>query len=146
MPIKIVDVNGAAILDAVRQRMYVVPMPISRTKQATIDAHVNRARNFWLSYMNIQCTCYNVLDSNIDDAFKLTSTYGRPDPVALLQNDTLFRSIYSPLDAPKVLFRQSKDCQEVQILGKDPYTPQQLLNNAVHLFLQCGLYTRKFTD
>jgi hypothetical protein len=104
-------------------------------------------------YLNIQHACYNVLDDNIDDACKvldnpvlvewnpfmelreifdtMTSTYGQPTPTALLQNDTLFHSVYSPQDAPEVLFRRSKDCQEVQILGDDPYTPQQMLNNAI---------------
>jgi hypothetical protein len=76
----------------------------------------------------------------------MMSTYGRPTPAALLQNDTLFCSVYSPQDAPEVLFRCSKDCQEVQILGNDPYTPQQMLNNAVCLLLGCGLYTRDFED
>ena len=32
-------------------------------------------------------------------------------------NDTLFRSVYSPNDAPEVLFRRIEDCEEVQILG-----------------------------
>ena len=77
---------------------------------------------------------------------QITSTYGWPTPAALLQNDTLFRSVYSPQDAPEVLFWRIKDCQEVQILGEDPHTAQQLLNNAVHLLLQCGLYTRDFED
>jgi len=31
-------------------------------------------------------------------------------------------------------------------LGEDPYTVQQLLNNAVRLLLQTGLYTRDFED
>jgi hypothetical protein len=74
------------------------------------------------------------------------ATHGRPTPAALLQNDMLFWSVYSPQDAPKVLFRQIKDCQEVQILCEDPYTVQQLLNNAVRLLLQCKLYTRNFED
>jgi hypothetical protein len=67
-------------------------------------------------------------------------------PAAFLKIVTLFRSVYSPQDSPKVLFCCIEDCQEVQILGEDPYTPQQLLNNAVHLLLQCGLYTRNFND
>ena len=54
--------------------------------------------------------------------------------------------MYSPQDAPEVLFRRIEDCQEVQILGEDPYTAQQLLNNAGRLLLQCGLYTRDFED
>ncbi len=77
---------------------------------------------------------------------QITSAYGKPTPAALLQNDTLFRSAYSPNDVPEVLFRRIEDCQEVQILGEDPYTAQQLLNNAVRLLLQCGLYTRDFDD
>ena len=106
-----------------------------------IDSRFNREQNYWLSYLNIRRAVYNLLDDNIDDAFKvsnnpalvgwnptmevreifdqITSTYGRPTPAALLQNDTLFRSVYSPQDAPEVLFCCIKDCQEVQILGED---------------------------
>ena len=54
--------------------------------------------------------------------------------------------MYSPQDAPEVLFQRIKDCQEVQILGEDLYTVQQLLNNSVRLLLQTGLYTRNFED
>ena len=77
---------------------------------------------------------------------QITATYGQPTPAALLQNDTLFRSVFSPQDAPEVLFRHIEDCQEVQILGEDPYTVQQLLNNAVRLLLQTGICTRDFED
>jgi hypothetical protein len=119
-------------------------------------------------YLNIRHAVYNLLDDNTDDALKvsnnpalvgwnptmeifkifnqITSTYRQPTPAALPQNDTLFRSVYSPQDAPEVLFRHIKDCQEVQILGEDLYTAQQLLKNAVHLLLQCGLYSRDFED
>ena len=44
------------------------------------------------------------------------------------------------------MFRRIEDCQEVQILGEDPYTAHQLLNNTVRFLLQCGLYTRDFDD
>jgi hypothetical protein len=76
--------------------------------------------------MNIQWVVYNCLDDNIIDAFKvlnnpalvrwnlsmepreifdqITAMYGCPTPAALLQNDTLFQSVYSPQDAPEVLF------------------------------------------
>jgi hypothetical protein len=69
---------------------------------------------------------------------QLMMTYSRPTPIALLQNDTLFCSVYSPLDAPEILFRQIEDCQEIQTLVDDPYTPMQLLNNAIRLLLGCG--------
>ena len=76
--------------------------------------------------MNILRAVFNCFDDGIDDAFKvsndpaltgwnasmepremfdkITATYRRPTPVALLQNDMLFRSLYSPQDAPEVLF------------------------------------------
>ena len=62
-------------------------------------------------------------------------------PTALLQNETLLQSAYSPIDAPEVLFRRIEDCQEIQT--DDPYTPMQLLNNAIRLLLGCGLYQRQ---
>ena len=55
-------------------------------------------------------------------------------------------SVYYPQDVPAVLFLSIKDCQEVQILVEDPYTAQQLLNNAVWLLLQCGIYKHYFED
>ncbi len=75
---------------------------------------------------------------------QLTTTYGHPIPIALLQNETLFRSVYCPLEAPEELFCQIKDCQENQILRDNPYPPMQLLNNAIWLLLGCSLYQRDF--
>ena len=77
---------------------------------------------------------------------QITTTYGCPTPNALLQKDMLFCSAYSPADTPETLFRGIENCQEVQHLGKDKYTPKQLLNNAIQLLLQCRLYTHDFKD
>jgi hypothetical protein len=76
---------------------------------------------------------------------QITTTYGCPTPNALLQNNMLFHSAYLPANAPETLFRCIKDCQEVQLLGEDEYTPKQLLNNAIRLLLR-GLYTRNFEE
>ncbi len=87
-----------------------------------------------------------MLNDNVDDAFEvsnstmlrvwnqsmeimeildqITTTYGRPTPNALLHNDMLFRSAYSPADAPETLFRRIEDCQEIQLLGEVEYTPK----------------------
>jgi hypothetical protein len=142
--------------------------PLSRAEQATIDATFIRQRNYYQSYLNIKRASFTVLDDNIDDAFKvsniptiirwnttmeimdifdqLANTYGCPTPAALLTNNQLYQSPYSPADVPEVLFRRIEDCQEVQILGNDPYMPQQLINNAIRLLLATGLYTRDFDD
>ncbi len=146
-----------------------VPVPaLDCATQASIDANFVRERNYWLSYKNIKRACYNVLNETINDAFKfspdpnltgwnpsmeiidimeqMTTMYGCPTPTALLQNDTLFCSPNLPIDAPKVLFRRIEDCQEIMTLGDDPYTPMQLLNNAIRLLLGCGLYQRDFEE
>ena len=159
-PVAIVDAQGAPVLDAAGLQTYHAQPTIECAAQATIDAQFKRAKNYYDSYLNICRAVFNIFDDNIDDAFKvsndpalvgwnqlmepremlnqITATYGKPTPAALLQNDMLFQSVYSPNDAPEVLFRRIEDCQEVQILGEDPYTAQQLLNNAVRLLLQCG--------
>ena len=153
--------GNAPELDAPGNLQY-PPLPVlSRATLATIDARYTRARNYWRTYLNIKRACYNMLDDTVDNAFKvsndpaltgwnpsmniidmldqLVTTYGRPTPMALLQNDTLFRSTYSPIDTPEVLFLRIANCQEVQVLGEDPFTQIQLRNNAVHLLLSCGL-------
>ncbi len=132
-PTAIVDNKGAPVLDTEGQPTFIVPPTIDRATQAMIDSRFSQERNYWLLYLNIRRAVYNLLDDNIDDTFKvlnnpalvgwnptieireifdqITSTYGRPTPAALLQNDTLFRSVYSPQDAPEVLFRRIEDCQ-----------------------------------
>ena len=162
------DAQGNPVLDGQIMPTYQSQPAMGRAEQATINAHFKCAKNYWESYQNIQRAVFNCLDDGVDNAFKvsndpvlagwnplmepremfdqITATYGRPTPAALLQNDTLFQSVYPQQDAPEVLFRRIRDCQEVQILGEDPYTAQQLLNNAVRLLLQTGLYTRDFED
>ena len=166
--VPILNAGGDPANNATGNPMY-VPIPaLNCATQARIDARFIRERSYWLSYQNIKRACYNMLNDSIDDAFKfspdpdltgwnpmmkiieimdqLTTTCRRPTPTALLQNNTLFRSAYSPIDAPKVLFRRIKDCQEIQTLRDDPYTLMQLLNNNIRLLLGCGLYQRDFKE
>ncbi len=104
--------------------------------------------------MNMQHACYNALNKNINNVFKvsnnpfivdwnpiielcnifdqMTATYSHPTLAAILQNDMLFRSVYSPLDAPKIIFQCSRDCQEVQTLGEDHTQPSKCST------MQCG--------
>ena len=155
-------------LDAYGNPRYVAIPALDRATQASIDANFVREQNYWLPYKIIKRACYNVLDETIDDAFKfspdpnltgwnpsmeiikimeqITTTYGRPTPTAFLKNDTLFQSPYLPIDAPEVLFRRIEDCQEIMTLGDNPYTPMQLLNNAIRMLLECGLYQRDFEE
>jgi len=61
-------------------------------------------------------------------------------------NDTAFHGVYSAADAPEVLFRRIEDCAEIAILGCNPYTDRQLLQNAICLLLTTGLYVRAFEE
>jgi hypothetical protein len=70
-PVAIRDIGGNSILDANGNPTFVTQPPIGCPEQATIDDRFNRVCNYYLSYLNIRCASYNVLDNNIDDAFKV---------------------------------------------------------------------------
>jgi hypothetical protein len=55
----------------------------------------------------------------IDILDQLESTYGKPDTITLLHNDTLFRSAFNPTDAPELMFYRIELCQEIQVLAQD---------------------------
>jgi hypothetical protein len=61
-------------------------------------------------------------------------------------NDIAFRSLYLAADAPEVLFCWIKDCAEVTILRRNPYTDFKLINNAIRLLLTAGIYVRTFKE
>jgi hypothetical protein len=42
-----------------------------------------------------------------------------------------------------VLFYRIEQCQEIQILAQDPYSLTQIINNAVHLLQQSGIFPLK---
>jgi hypothetical protein len=142
--------------------------PITRTEQATIVTRFVHRKHYFLSMRNIECTCFTVIDSSINDAFKvlndpsiqgwhagmsvmfildqLSNLYGQPTPAVLEMNDTIFRSPYSAANAPEVLFRCIEEWAETALLGCNPYMDWQPITNAIHLLLTTGLYTRLFKE
>jgi hypothetical protein len=77
---------------------------------------------------------------------QLELSYGKPDTMTLFGNDTLFRSPFPANEAPEMLFYRIEQCQEIQILAQDPYTPTQIINNAVCLLQQSGIFPLKEFD
>ena len=69
----IVDAQGDPVLNAVGFPTYQVQPTITRAAQATIDAQFKRAKNYYDSYLNICRAVFNILDDNIDDAFKVSN-------------------------------------------------------------------------
>jgi hypothetical protein len=88
--------------------------------------------------------CWN---DSLRDPQPLSSIYGLPTPAAMELNGITFRSPYLAANAPEVLFCQIEDCAEIAILGRNPYTDHQLINNAIRLLLlTTGIYVQMFEE
>ena len=105
-PVESVDVQGDPVLNLAGNPTYRAPPDILRAAQSSIDAQFKRAKNYYDLYLNIRRAVFNILDVNIDNAFKVTNNpmlvgwnplmepremfdqitamYGKPTPTALL--------------------------------------------------------------
>jgi hypothetical protein len=64
------------------------------------------------------------------------------------QNDLLFQSPFPflPSKASEMLFCRIEQCQEIQTIAEDPYTPKQIISNAVRLLMASGIFPLKEFD
>jgi hypothetical protein len=129
-----------------------------------MDAKFSMVKNLFKTWKNIYQACYDTLDAHVNNVFKvapptippttgwnatmslhdifdqLATTYGKPTPDTMRQNNLMFLAVYKPQDPPEILFKQCTDCQEIATLAQILYTTQQLLQNALDLITQCSLY------
>ena len=42
-----------------------------------------------------------------------------------------------------MLFYHTEQCQEIQIIGQDPYSPMHIINVVMHLLIQSGIFHTK---
>jgi hypothetical protein len=104
-----------------------------------------RDKTYFTLYKNIYRACCKMLNNNIANEFKMSPdprligwnstmsiqdilnqlklTYGRPSQHELLHNDTLFCLTFHATKAPKCLFWCLEQCQEIQVIADNPYTP-----------------------
>ena len=82
----------------------------------------------------------------LDILTQLQETYGKPDMMTLYVNETLYRSPMAPSDSPEMLFYRIEQCQEIQILGKVPFTTEQIIGNAVRILIGSNLLPTKEFD
>jgi hypothetical protein len=132
-------------------------VPYTHEEKSTIDAKFSMIKNYFETWKNIYQACYDTLDVHDNDEFKvsppttpqttgwnvtmslcdkfnqLATMYGKPTPNTMHQNKLAFLSACNPQDPPEILFKQCTDCQEIATLEKNPYTTQQLLQNALDL-------------
>ena len=143
-----------------------VSVPYTQEGKSTIDAKFVLKKNYYATWTNIYRACYDTLDEYVNDVYKvapptippttgwnatmsirnifdqLASTYGKPTPDAMRQNNANFLAAYNPQDPPEILFKQCTNVQGIATLAKNPYTTQQLLIKAINLLARCGLHQR----
>jgi hypothetical protein len=125
------------------------------------DAFV-RDSKYFKSLKNIQRACFCMLDKLVPNQFKVLNTptltgwnstmwiheiltqledrYSKPSSVALFATDNCFKSAFGANKAPELLFTCMEQCQEIMMLGKMPYTPEQIINNALHLLMASNIF------
>jgi hypothetical protein len=74
---------------------------------------------------------------------QLETSYGKPTGTTMWDNDKVFRAPFGANDIPESLFQCLERCQEVAIIGANPYSQMQLVNCAVQLLLQSGVFPMK---
>ncbi len=105
------------------------------------DRRFEHDNNYYLLFSNINRACFPMLNKNIANQFKvsnnqnmtgmnslmsiflileqLKTSYGKPDMMLLIHNDTLFQSPFPATKAPEMLY-WIEQCQEIQMIAQDP--------------------------
>ncbi len=90
----------------------IYPQFAAPAQMKMIDNVLARNKNYYLSYMNINCACFRMLDETVPNRYKVSNTpnltgwnvsmslwaildqlmanYGMPDAMVLFSNDSLF--------------------------------------------------------
>ena len=86
---------------------------------------------------------WNATMSVLDILTQLQDLYGKPDMMTIFRNEMLYQSPVAPSDSPEVLFYRIEQCQAVQIIGKVPFTMEQIIANAMGILLGSNLVPSK---
>jgi hypothetical protein len=127
-----------------------------------------RNKNYFLSYSNINRACFRMLDDSVPIQFKvsnipnltgwnasvsiqkiltqLETSYDKPTPMALHNNNLLFGNPMTMTDVPEMLFYRIKQSQEIAALAGDPYTQMQIMNTVVRILMQAQVLPSKEFD
>jgi hypothetical protein len=167
--------NMYALLKAVPFAILINPGDTPIYMQFATPSHMKMAdaiflhnKNYYLSYKNINRACFKMLDENVQLQYKVSNlttmmgwnatmsvrlilkqlegSYGKPNMTIIHQNDLLFQSPFLPSKAPEMLFYCIEQCQEIQTIAEDPYTPKQIISNAVRLLMTSGIFPLKEFD
>ena len=148
--------------------MVVYPQWAAPTTVKMIDATFLREKNYFLSYKSIERACFRMFNANIGAQYKVSNnptltgwnstmsildiltqlqdSYGKPTMMTLYQNNVTFRATMAPTDSPEMLFYRIEQCQEIQCIGKLPYSDEQIIANAVRTLIQSNIFPLKEFD
>jgi hypothetical protein len=118
--------------------------------------------NYFKPLKNIHHACFCILDELVPNQYKVLNTptlmgwnstmsiheiltrledgYGKPSSGVLFATDNCFKSAFGLNEAPELLFYHMEQCQEIMTLGKMPYTPEQIINNALCLLMASDIF------
>jgi hypothetical protein len=77
---------------------------------------------------------------------QMEGSYGKPSSGVLFTTNTLFKSPFATTKAPEILFYSIKQCQEVMVVGKLPYTTEQVIQNALCLLMASNISPMRESD
>ena len=131
---------NAFVLPASPGMTAIYPQFAAPAQMKMIDNVFARNKNYYLSYMNISCACFRMLDEMVPDRYKVSNTpnltgwnvsmslraildqlmanYGMPKVMVLYNNDTLFRSPFPPLRLLKCSFIAQSNAKRSRSLGR----------------------------
>jgi hypothetical protein len=148
--------------------MAIYPQWAAPTMVKMIHATFLHEKNYFLSYKNIARACFRMSDTNIGAQFKVSNTpalmgwnstmfiinilnqlqdaYGKPTIMTLFQNNVMSRNLMAPTNSPEMLFYRIEQCQEIQRIGKLPYSYEQIIANVVRILIQANIFPLKEFD
>jgi hypothetical protein len=130
-------------------------LPYSCKEILTISAEHTLNKNYYNTGVDVCCACFDVLDAHVPNAYKtapagspstnswnstmlpnkmfeqLMTTYGKPTPDTMHQNNLMFISMYNPKDPHRLLFKRCADCQEIAIVARVPGVVQAWVGHFV---------------
>jgi hypothetical protein len=84
--------------------------------------------------------------SILDILNQLQDSYSKPTMMTLFQNNVMFHNPMAPKDSPEKHFYRIEQCQEIQRIGKLPYSDEQIIANAVRILIQASIFPLKEFD
>ncbi len=98
----------------IKYKLEGIMVAYTRKEKSTIDAKFSMIKNYFETWKNIYCTCYDMFDAHVNNAFKVTlptnlpttgwnakmslrnifdqlaTTYGKPTPNTMCQHNLMF--------------------------------------------------------